>query len=71
MDLSKATVAALLLMAITLPSTSADHHPIRGFTKVNCEGFARKFHTPAEAKRHGYKSYLEINEGGGCRNFCP
>ena len=71
MTASKAPLAALLLIAISLPSSWAHHYPIRGFSMIDCQGVARKFHTAAEAKKHGMKSYANIKEGGGCVNFCP
>ena len=69
--LSKSTVAALLLIASTLPSSWAHHYPIRGFSWADCTGASQKYETPQAAKNAGMKSYADIVEGGGCVNFCP
>lgn len=69
--LSRSTLAALLLIATTLPSSWAHHHPIRGFSDYDCLGISKEYATPEDAEGNGMKSFANIDEGGGCTNFCP
>ena len=68
---SKSCVGALLLIATAVPSSWAHHLPIRGYSQLGCMGIAKEYPTPEAAKKVGMKSYANIDEGGGCINFCP
>ena len=69
--LSKSTVAALLIVATAVPGSWAHHHPIRGYGDYNCVGIVNEYATPDDAKGAGSKSYSDLDNGGGCINFCP